>query len=59
MRAEMAVSGEMPLDYMIRIMRDPSTEPHRRRPRICIRNSPLYTTGERGWLACAGDPPDD
>ena len=30
MRAEMAVSGEMPLDYMIRVMRDPTTEPHRR-----------------------------
>jgi hypothetical protein len=30
MRAEMAVSDEMPLDYMIRVMRDPSTEPHRR-----------------------------
>ena len=22
--------GEMPLDYMIRVMRDPTTEPHRR-----------------------------
>ena len=30
MRAEMAASGEMPLAYMMRIMRDPSTEPHRR-----------------------------
>ena len=30
MRVEMAASGEMPLAYMMRIMRDPSTEPHRR-----------------------------
>ena len=30
MRAEVAASGEMPLAYMIRIMRDPTTEPHRR-----------------------------
>ena len=30
LRAEMAASGEMPLDYMIRVMRDPTTEPHRR-----------------------------
>jgi hypothetical protein len=30
MRAEMVASGEMPLAYMMRIMRDPSTEPHRR-----------------------------
>jgi hypothetical protein len=30
MRAEMAASGEMPLDYMLRIMRDPTTQPHRR-----------------------------
>ena len=30
MRAEMAASGEMPLAYMMRIMRDPTTEPHRR-----------------------------
>ena len=26
----MVASGEMPLAYMMRIMRDPSTEPHRR-----------------------------
>jgi hypothetical protein len=31
MRAEMTASGEMPLAYMMRIMRDPATEPHRRR----------------------------
>ena len=30
MRAKMAASGEMPLAYMMRIMRDPTTEPHRR-----------------------------
>jgi hypothetical protein len=30
MRAEIAASGEMPLAYMMRIMRDPTTEPHRR-----------------------------
>jgi hypothetical protein len=30
MRAEMTASGEMPLAYMMRIMRDPTTEPHRR-----------------------------
>jgi hypothetical protein len=30
MRAEMVASGEMPLAYMMRIMRDPTTEPHRR-----------------------------
>ena len=30
MRAEMAASGEMPLAYMMRVMRDPTTEPHRR-----------------------------
>ena len=30
MRVEMAASGEMPLAYMMRIMRDPTTEPHRR-----------------------------
>jgi len=32
-RNEAAVTGsedEMPLDYMIRVMRDPTTEPHRR-----------------------------
>ena len=32
-KTEAAVAGsegEMPLDYMIRVMRDPSTEPHRR-----------------------------
>jgi hypothetical protein len=29
MRAEIAASGEMPLAYMMRIMRDPTTEPHR------------------------------
>ena len=30
MRAKIAASGEMPLAYMMRIMRDPTTEPHRR-----------------------------
>jgi hypothetical protein len=30
MRAEMAATGEMPLDYMLRLMRDPNTEPARR-----------------------------
>jgi len=30
MQAKMAASGEMPLAYMMRIMRDPTTEPHRR-----------------------------
>src|SRR6516165_2840751 len=30
MRAEMVATGEMPLAYMMRIMRDPTTEPHRR-----------------------------
>jgi hypothetical protein len=30
MRAEIAASGEMPLAYMMRVMRDPTTEPHRR-----------------------------
>jgi len=30
MQAEMAASGEMPLDYLTRIMRDPNIEPHRR-----------------------------
>ena len=30
MRAEIAVSGELPLDYMLRVMRDPNAEPHRR-----------------------------
>jgi hypothetical protein len=30
MRDEMAVTGELPVDYMIRVMRDPTTEPHRR-----------------------------
>ena len=32
-KTEAAVAGsegEMPLDYMIRVMRDPTTEPHRR-----------------------------
>src|SRR5262249_46295357 len=30
MRAEMAATGELPLDYMLRVMRDPTVEPHRR-----------------------------
>jgi hypothetical protein len=29
-RAEIAASGELPLDYMLRVMRDPTTEPPRR-----------------------------
>ena len=29
-KAEIAAGGEMPLDYMLRIMRDPDTEPPRR-----------------------------
>ncbi len=29
-KAEMKASGEMPLDYMLRIMRDPKAEPSRR-----------------------------
>ena len=29
-RAEIAVSGEVPLDYMLRVMRDETAEPHRR-----------------------------
>jgi hypothetical protein len=29
-QAEIAASGEKPLDYMLRVMRDPTTEPHRR-----------------------------
>ena len=29
-QAEIAASGERPLDYMLRVMRDPTTEPHRR-----------------------------
>ena len=28
--AAAGVGGEQPLDYLLRIMRDPSTEPHRR-----------------------------
>jgi hypothetical protein len=30
MRAEMAATGELPLDYMLRIMRDPSADEKRR-----------------------------
>jgi hypothetical protein len=30
MRAEMAASGELPLDYMLRVMRDPTADPPRR-----------------------------
>jgi hypothetical protein len=41
MQAEMAASGEMPLDYLTRIMRDPNIEPHRR---SCFDFSPTFTT---------------
>jgi len=30
MRAEMAANGELPLDYMLRVMRDPHEAPSRR-----------------------------
>jgi hypothetical protein len=59
--------GEMPLDYMLRVMNDPATEPHRRdamakaAAHIFIHNSPRYITGIRTLMGRhpAGDKLDD
>lgn len=40
-KAEVAASGEMPKDYMLRVMRDPSVE-HDRRDRMAAQAAPYF-----------------
>lgn len=49
-----AASGETPLDYMLRVMRDPRTE-HERRDRMAAAVAP-YVHAKLASMVLAGDP---